>query len=459
MHIVAAPRFENDGTRFKATHFEQNLYASADAWSDVVVAETGPDGAVWLADWYCPVLNHNVYRPGHQKRGAGNAYVTPDRDREHGRIYRVLPKGAKVKAFPALKTSTDRVKALSHDDLFWRLTAQRLLVQSSRAVNDSIINKLIALAEADKGSPSLHALHTLDGLLKEDDARLQQVATALTNSPDRGTAVAALSILPNTANQSALFLDVLNNRDRHAMIRKAAALALVELSPDPNIGAELVALVNDDPELVDHLGTAVRLACLRHPEAFIRVVLADGSAPKNSLLKRTFKEALKILVQDKQYLSPGLLALARHSSTDAGRRITKAAGTAPPTVLATNLSDSAKRGRNLYLMCIACHQPNGGGVPGAFPALAGSPRVLGPPEVLIKILLKGIKGPLESQGRRYNGVMPGHEAAFTDRQVADVLSYIRGSWNNNAGDISESVVHDIRAAIKDRHTPWSAKEL
>jgi mono/diheme cytochrome c family protein len=127
--------------------------------------------------------------------------------------------------------------------------------------------------------------------------------------------------------------------------------------------------------------------------------------------------------------------------------------------LATDLSDSAKRGKAVYLMCVACHQPAGEGVPGAFPPLAGSPRVLGPQEVLIKIVLKGLQGPLESQGRRYNGAMPGHEAAFTDRQIADVLSYVRATWGNRADEITETAVKNTRATVKDRRAPWSAEEL
>jgi mono/diheme cytochrome c family protein len=136
-----------------------------------------------------------------------------------------------------------------------------------------------------------------------------------------------------------------------------------------------------------------------------------------------------------------------------------ATGAAPAPTLAIPLSESAKRGKSVYLMCVACHQPTGEGVLGAFPALAGSPRVLGAEDVLIKIVLKGLQGPIESQGRRYNGVMPGHEAAFTDRQIADVLSYVRTSWGNTAGEISEVAVRNIRANISDRRAPWSAQDL
>ena len=99
MHLITAPTFTNHGATFKAAGFEQNLYASADAWSAPVAAEVGPDGAVWIADWYNPICNHNPYRK-HHNRGKGNGFITADRDREHGRIYRIFPSGSVEPAYP-----------------------------------------------------------------------------------------------------------------------------------------------------------------------------------------------------------------------------------------------------------------------------------------------------------------------------------------------------------------------
>ncbi len=456
MHLVAAPVFENDGTRFHATHFEQNLYASADAWSDPVVAETGPDGAVWIADWYCPVLNHNVYRPDHQERGAGNAYVTPDRDREHGRIYRILPRGTTSPPPPSLATSDERVEALGHSDLFWRLTAQRLIVESQ---DQTIIADLTEVAKRDTEPASLHALRTLAGLLDPGDASLLQSAASLIASPHRGTASAAIELLSRDADNLSIFLGNLGDTERHPMVRKAAALALVGLPPDPNLGAALARVVREDPSVDHHLATAVRLACLRHPEGFLRTLLDDGNPPESPLLDRAFNETLEILRSHKDLVSPGLAALAAASPSPVGRQITDALGSAPVPQVSEHLSKSARKGKAGYLMCVACHQPSGEGVPGAFPALAGSPRVLGSAETLIRIVLKGLQGPIESQGETYDGLMPGHEAAFSDREIADVLSYIRNSWKNSAGDIDESTVAETRAAIADRSVPWTAAEL
>ncbi|MGB3144413.1 MAG: PVC-type heme-binding CxxCH protein, partial [Maribacter sp.] len=74
-----------------------NLFASADEWSSPVEAKTGPDGVVWVADWYNFIVQHNPTpneeRGGYDaENGEGNAYVNPLRDKSHGRIYRVVPK-------------------------------------------------------------------------------------------------------------------------------------------------------------------------------------------------------------------------------------------------------------------------------------------------------------------------------------------------------------------------------
>ena len=70
-----------------------NLLAGAEEWVAPVQAQVGPDGAVWVSDWYNFIAQHNPTPPNFSN-GAGNAYETSMRDESRGRIYRVVYRGA-----------------------------------------------------------------------------------------------------------------------------------------------------------------------------------------------------------------------------------------------------------------------------------------------------------------------------------------------------------------------------
>ena len=84
--------------------------------------------------------------------------------------------------------------------------------------------------------------------------------------------------------------------------------------------------------------------------------------------------------------------------------------------------------------CAACHQPQGQGIPGAFPALANSAFVQGPPDQVAHVILNG------------RGGMPNFSADLTDQQIAAVASYVRGAWGNKAGPVTTAVVTAERTA-------------
>ncbi len=86
-------------------------------------------------------------------------------------------------------------------------------------------------------------------------------------------------------------------------------------------------------------------------------------------------------------------------------------------------TELAARGEKVYAAnCVACHQANGAGVPGAFPALAGSQMVNGPQEGQIGILLNGKNG------------MPAWKATLSDTEIAAVITYTRNTWGNKPED-------------------------
>lgn len=83
-------------------------------------------------------------------------------------------------------------------------------------------------------------------------------------------------------------------------------------------------------------------------------------------------------------------------------------------------------GATVYQRCAACHLPNGAGVPGAFPRLAGRLHLAASGEsgrdYLVMVVSKGLAGEIELDGRKYRGVMPA-QAGLTDEDIAAVLNY------------------------------------
>ncbi len=115
-------------------------------------------------------------------------------------------------------------------------------------------------------------------------------------------------------------------------------------------------------------------------------------------------------------------------------------------------------GKRIYNNCSACHQANGAGAAGQFPPLDGSKWVTGRDDNLARILLQGLVGPIEVGGKIYNGNMP-KWSHLDDRDLAAVLTYIRGSWSNNAPPVATELVAAVREATSGRAAPWTAEQL
>jgi len=118
-----------------------------------------------------------------------------------------------------------------------------------------------------------------------------------------------------------------------------------------------------------------------------------------------------------------------------------------------------KTGAEVFATCTACHQATGLGLPGAFPPLAGSEWVVGKPEVPIAIVLHGMQGEITVKGAKYDQMMMPWGAMFTDQEVANVVTYIRSQWGNNAPAVTAAQVTAMRAATKARKTQWTVTEL
>ncbi len=424
-----------EGAGWRAVHSANNLYASADAWSAPVFAEVGPDGAVWIGDWYNLIVQHNptpsVASAGiDAKTGRGNAYVTPLRDKQHGRIYRVYPKGSADDTNPELDPSQplSLVAGLSHANKLWRLHAQRLLVESG---DISQAGALAALVSGEDALAAAHALHALAGL----GALERTVVEGALASPAGGLRRAALRLAwPDEVKRAYL-------RDGGiAAGGRELAEVLVALgggAADPEIGSAMLRVAEETPVMLDDavLADAWRIAARGQAESVLAAV-EDDSTERPERLRQELSE------------------LADYVAGKGRAPIEE-----PDRIFKPDEAVHA-RGKAVYtLTCIACHGMDGMGVPEAFPPLDGTPRVAGEPETLVKVVLHGMTGPLEVGGVKYNAAMPPLGAALNDQQVADVLTYIRQTWSNDAAAVSAEDVATIRAEHPDRLEMWTVEEL
>lgn len=106
--------------------------------------------------------------------------------------------------------------------------------------------------------------------------------------------------------------------------------------------------------------------------------------------------------------------------------------------------------------CQACHQPDGQGLGAAFPPLAGSEWVKGSPERLSAIVLYGVSGEIEVQGKTYRGAMPSFQGKLSPEELAAVASYVRGSWGNEAEPVDAGQIEAVEKKIN-RDGPWKGQ--
>ncbi len=125
---------------------------------------------------------------------------------------------------------------------------------------------------------------------------------------------------------------------------------------------------------------------------------------------------------------------------------------------------SISRGQTVYMqVCFACHQPTGLGLPGMFPPLASSDWVAAKkPDRIIRMVLHGFTGPITLNGKPFSSpapLMPPQGASLSDKQIADVLTYVRNSFGNKAGAVTPDQVKSIREAEKARSAMWTEAEI
>jgi len=285
-HLTGQGIVESRGAGY-VTKDGWNLISGAEEWFSPVAAIVGPDGAVWVADWYNFINQHNPTPTGYSN-GPGNAYETSMRDRLHGRIYRVSYKGAasaSTRTFSlSRKDPSGLVKALSSDNMFWRLHAQRLLVERGQT---DVVPDLIGLVrnravdEVGVNGGAFHALWTLQalGALGTSSTEAYRAAVEALKHPAAGVRKAAAMVLPRASSSAAAILTagLLQDSDLHT--RLAAVLTLAEMPPAADVASAIYGESQKPENFSDPwLARAMYIAATRHQQGFLAAYRADPSA-------------------------------------------------------------------------------------------------------------------------------------------------------------------------------------
>jgi mono/diheme cytochrome c family protein/glucose/arabinose dehydrogenase len=400
-----------DGKTILRNAYEKaEFLASTDMNFRPVNMYTGPDGNLYIVDMYHGIIQEgNWTRPGSYLREK-ILQKKLDQNIHRGRIYRLVHDSARPGPAPRLmEASNDQlVSYLSHPNGWWRDNAQKSLIV--RNAQDALPDlKRLALGKTGwafwKSKPTpitrIHALWTLEGL----------------NAIDKEIITEAL-------------------KDTDVHVRKAAVrISEVFLKKnDTQMLSTLEVLKNDpSPDVKIQLAASLRYIKTDQARAILNQLLAENST--NELLART----------------------VTRSQQEGG----DPAWTALMTRIA-NMNDNEKdliyEGANVFRQsCAICHGNDGKGLPSQVaPPLSGSPRVNGDKEILVRILLHGLAGPIEAAS--YPGVMA-PQGVNDDDYIASVASFIRNSLGNDASIITYKDVREIRKKTEGREAPWTLEEL
>ncbi len=392
---------QEKGTGY-ATKHRQDLLVSEDRNFRPVDMEFAPDGSLYVVDW------HNVLI-GHMQHNVRD----PLRDHSHGRIYRIT-----YPSRPLLKPA--KIDGASIEQLLnnLKLPEYRTRYRTRRELRGRPVNQVLTqitswTAKLDKNDPKyehhlLEALWVSWGLDKVDQKLLRQLLKA----KDYRARAAAVRVLRYTGHQVADQTNLLMQAatDTHGRVRLEAIVAASWLEKDKGLP----------------------------------IVLEAGKKPLDEWMLPAYETAIAHLngyerpVKKEEPVLTDLKGAER---------------------------DLFVKGKAIYArdgFCNTCHQSDGKGLASSgFPPLAGTKWVTGNDDRLIKLVLKGLYGPIEVLDQKYPGQVPMTPFAgmLNDEEVAAVLTYVRNSFGNKAPAVSPEKVKLTRAAINNKSGFYSPEEL
>lgn len=388
-------RFVDDGSGFRTERLLSPVVSSSKAFRPVDVS-VGPDGALYACDWFNAVIGH--YQA---------SYADPRRDRSHGRIWRITAKGLPSVKQPDLVSMSegDLFAQLGSPERWTRYQARRLLFYRSA-------DKVAAAADAfiAKNIPESQLLE-------------------------------ATGVLQSHGLVRPALLDRLQSSADFRIRAYAARVAGEWAAHLPDAQARLARAVADESPRV-RLEAVVALSHVGGP-ASLRNALMAVDRPLDKFLDYALRQTVR-------HLAPTAGQLTSELPAAQAAYLKKVISSGPAVV---------SPGQAIYEgLCLNCHQASGQGLAGVYPPLVGSEWVKADKAVLIRIVTHGLTGPTKVAGKDY-GVVPMPPMGLDDQQAADVLTYVRKAFGENASPVTAAEVRAVRTQDTARAAPWTAAEL
>jgi len=321
VRLVHNAIIEKDGAGFKERD-GWNLLASSDEWFGPVHAEVGPDGAVWVLDWYNFIIQHNVFVPAQapsekvlpfteQVRGDGNAFESGLRDKKHGRVYRVLYKDGKHNE--SFKLSKDNpkelIKALNSKNKFWRTHAQRLLVERKKEDVQADLIGIINNKSVDEiglNAPAIHAIWTLQGLNLLNKKEVNEAVLGALSHPSAGVRKAAIQVLDLNAKTLPAITKSTIFADENLNTRLAAFVKIAESAPFAEITDVLTKAVGDATNANDKWLSAALFAAIQTNQTHVvsKLNTSSSNAYEQNIVQTLNEERYRLGRRNRVQFSP-----------------------------------------------------------------------------------------------------------------------------------------------------------
>ena len=410
-----------------------DLLSSSDGNFRPVDLEFAPDGSLYFIDWHNPLI-------GHMQHNARD----PNRDHVHGRIYRVtypsrpLVKPAKVDG----ASVAELLENLKEPEYRTRYRTRRELRSHPAAEVLPAVKAWVAKLDPRDPAYEHHLCEALWATWAQnqpDDELIQRLLQAKQFEARAAAADVVRHAFRQLPNHVALLTQAV--RDEHPRVRLTAVVAATWLD-------------NAD-------GAKIALEAFRKPvDRWVGPVL-------HYALTYTLKDDVATLQVGGQLNLADNPAAAEYLAGKSKIGQPLKDNLPKPTRKLTAAEDKVfQQGREIYFRdghCATCHQADGKGLPNIYPPLAKSDW-LEDDERLIKIILKGLGGPITVNGQAFDpskGVppMPGFGGMLNDAETAAVLNFTRLSFGNNGKLITPAQVAKVRAATQERTNFYMTDEI